>query len=566
MNSWDRVDDTTGPAPTRSRQNANHTGARSRPLIQSEGRVERYAAMAPARAPGAPPGAGLGSRLLRAHLAWILLIALAVTAGAYVVAKAQKSIYTSHATVVVFAESASAASQQPVVMATERGIVSSQAVLSIASRSAELPQGALESGLAVTVPVDTDLLDIAFSGPNPIQAQRAAEGIAEAYVAFRTPAPTLAPGSKTPTPAAPGAVRPSLISDATLPKSPTSPNRLLDVGVGLILGLALGVGVALVRDAIDDRLRGPLDLATEADAPVLALVPAFRTRKRFADERLVIVHSPQSRVAEAYRDLRTRVLQAARERNADTLLVTSATREDRATVAANLAAALALSGRRVILICADLRRGRTHELFGLTKGVGLSSVLSDRSSLGYALRDTDISGLRLLSAGPSVPDPGAMVMSPALPRLLGELRGRADFVVIDAPPVLASADTEALAQLSDLILLVADARLSTRAQVRAAMYRLGPSADDLVVCVLDNVGRARRLPRPLMTPAEAAEQPATAVETPASVTAPAESNGHSPWAAEIPSPTCTPLDDDSADGERAAEPADQESSASRPRP
>jgi capsular exopolysaccharide synthesis family protein len=491
---------------------------------------------------------------------------VAVTAGAYVVAKEQKSVYTSHATVVVFAESANAASQQPVVMATEKGIVSSEAVLSIASRAAEISPSALQSGLTVTVPVDTDLLDIAFSAPNPIQAQRAAEGIAEAYVGFRTPAPTFAPGSKTPAPAAPGAVRPSLISDASRPASPTGPNRWLDVGVALILGLALGVGVAFARDAMDDRLRGPLDLATEADAPVLALIPAFRTRKRSAGERLVIVNSPGSRVAEAYRDLRTRVLQAASGRNADTLLVTGATREDKGTVAANLAAALALSGRRVILVCADLRGGRTHELFDLSEGVGLSSVLSDRSTLEYALRDTGLRGLQLLSAGRLVPDPGAMVVSPALPRLLGRLRGRADFIVVEAPPVLASADTEVLAQLSHMVLFVADARLSTRAQVRAATNQLRRSPDDLVACVLVNVGRPRRLPRPLTTSAEAAEQPAEKVETPDPVTAPAPAfNGHSPRAAKIPSLSSTSLNGDSAGGEGAAEPAPPSERPSSPR-
>lgn len=562
---WDRADETTEPSPTRSRQNSNHMSAHSKLPTQSEGGGERYPAIPPPRAPRARE-TGVGSRFLRAHLAWILLIALTVTAGAYVVAKEQKSIYTSHATVVVFAESASAASQQPVVMATEKGIVSSQAVLLIASRAADISPSALQSGLSVTVPVDTDLLDIAFSAPNPIQAQRAAEGIAEAYVGFRTPAPTFVPGSKTPAPAAPGAVRPSLISDASRPASPTGPNRWLDVGVALILGLALGVGVAFARDAIDDRLRGPLDLATEADAPVLALIPAFRTRKRSAGERLVIVHSPGSRVAEAYRDLRTRVLQAASGRSADTLMVTSATREDKATVAANLAAALALSGRQVILVCADLRGSRTHELFGLSEGVGLSSVLLDRSSLGSALRDTDVPGLQLISAGRSVPDPGAMMVSPALPQLLGQLRDRADFIVVEAPPVLASADTEVLAQLSHMILFVADARLSTRAQVRAAMSQLGRSPDDLVACALVNVGRARRLPRPLTTPAEAAEPSAAKVETPDPVTAPAPAlNGHSARAAKIPSPSSTLLNIENAGEDEAAEPAPRSERPSSPR-
>jgi succinoglycan biosynthesis transport protein ExoP len=510
MNSWDSADGPTEPSPARSRQNGNHTGVRSTARAPSENRGERATALPAPRAPDARGESGLGPRFLRAHLGWILLIALAVTAGAYVVAKTQKAKYTAQATVVVFAESASANSQQPVVMATEKGIVSSRAVLSIAARSVEISETALQNGLSVTVPVDTDLLQIAFSDPNPLLAQRAAEGIAYAYVAYRTPKPpVVSPGPKTPTttptttPVVPGAVRPSLISDAALPSSPTSPSRWLEVGVALILGLALGTGVALVRDALDDRLRGPIDLATQANAPVLALIPAFRTQKRAAEERLVMVYSPTSRVAEAYRDLRTRVLQAASGHDVNTILVTSSGREDKATVAANLSAALALSGRRVILVCADLRWGRTHELFGLSNGVGLTSVLSGRGTLEYGLRDTRVGGLQLLSSGPATADPAAMLLSPALPRLLGQLRGRAEFVVIDAPPVLATADTEALAELSHMILFVADARLSTRSQVRAATHQLGTARNDPILCVFDNVGRAYRLTRSPSGPAVA---------------------------------------------------------------
>ena len=510
MNSWERADGVSELSSAPPRKNRNHADARSRPAGAAEGRSDRTPVRPSPPALGARGETGVGARFLRAHLVWILLIALVVTAGAYVVAKTQKSIYTAQATVVVFGESASANSQQPVVMATEKGIVSSQAVLSIATRSVGLSQSALQNGLSVTVPVDTDLLQIAFSDPNPRLAQRAAEGIAYAYVAYRTPKPpVVASGTKTtnttPTtsPIVPGAVRPSLITDAALPTSPTSPNRWLEVGAALILGLALGTAVALVRDALDDRLRGRVDLATQSGAPVSALIPAFRTQKGAVEERLVMIYSPTSRVAEAYRDLRTRVLQAASGHDVNTILVTSSGREDKATVAANLSAALAMSGRRVILVCADLRWGRTHELFGLGNGVGLTSVLSGRGTLEYGLRDTRVGGLQLLSSGPATPDPAAMLLSPALPRLLGQLRGRAEFVVIDAPPVLATADTEALAELSHMILFVADAQLSTRTHVRAATHQLGTARNDPILCVFDNVGRAYRLTRSPNGPAVA---------------------------------------------------------------
>ena len=102
----------------------------------------------------------------------------------------------------------------------------------------------------------------------------------------------------------------------------------------------------------------------------------------------------------------------------------------------------------------------------------------------------------MLPGGQAYFDPSSVLQSTAFRKVLGELRSEADFVVIDAPPVLAGADTSALAELGAMILLVADARTSTRAEVRAATHELGQVSDELIGCVLDNAGRARRLRQP----------------------------------------------------------------------
>jgi succinoglycan biosynthesis transport protein ExoP len=281
-----------------------------------------------------------------------------------------------------------------------------------------------------------------------------------------------------------------------LPASPVSPNRRLIVAVGLVLGLALGVGLALLRDIVDDGLRGTLDLQTQAETPVLAQIPAFDRRRHRLAESLAIVRSPGSAVADAYRNLRTRVLQAAAWRHGNVLIVTSPGREEKSTVAANLAAALALSGKEVVLLCADLRWGGAHALFGLDDHLGLAQVVNGDTTLPDALRRTEVPRLHVLPGGQAYFDPSGVLQSAAFANVLGQLRGQADFLVIDAPPVLASADTAALAELGALILLVADEKTSTRAEVRAAVKELTHVRDDLIGCVLDNVGRAVRLPEP----------------------------------------------------------------------
>ncbi len=449
------------------------------------------------RAPGAP---GSSMRFLLAHLPLILAVTLVAVGGAALLAWSQTSVYQSVADVVVEPASTTAASQQAVDMGTEKGIASSGSVIAIASQSLGVPEDQLDSGLSISVPVDTDLLQIAYSYPNRREARRRAQGIAEAYVAFRSPqspsdqAKNAKSGQqgnsqKINTPQA------SIVTNASLPKGPSSPDRLVDLIVAVVVGLGLGLGIALIRDRMDDRLRGPLDFEKQADAPVLALIPPLRLRSGDDGIPPVTIRGPDSLVAEAYRSLRTRVLQVAAVRRAKTLLVTSPAWEEKTTIAANLAIALAQPGRVVVLVCADLRWGFAHELFGLDNHSGVTSLLDGKSDLAPALRSTDRRGLVVLPAGPAVHDPGGVLQGHALRRALGELHSRADFVVVDAPPVLATADVVALAELTEMILLVADARQSTRSQVRAAVHELEHVREKLIGCVLDNVGRAVRLPK-----------------------------------------------------------------------
>jgi polysaccharide biosynthesis transport protein len=453
------------------------------------------------------------SRVLLKYWSWIVLMTVAVTAGAAAVAEMQTPIYKAQADVAVYpTSSAGGSALQPFVMGTEKGIASSGVVLSIVSQSLPIPESKLQHGLSISVPVDSDLLQISFSDPNPQVAQNVAEAVAETYVVYRTPkVPPTASGSASATASPAGAgVRAAVITDAALPTSPDRPSRLLIVGVALILGLALGIGLALVRDMLDDGLRGALDLQTQAETPVLAQIPAFHRKRHSTADDLVVVRNPGSPVAEAYRNLRTRVLQVAAWRRGNVLLVTSPGREDKSTVAANLAAALALSGKKVVLVCADLRWGRAHALFGVDNRPGLANVVNGDVKLAAALRRTEVPRLQVLPGGQADFDPSSVLQS--FRNLLRQLRSEADFLVIDAPPVLASADTAAVAELGVLILLVADARASTRAEVRTATHELGHVRDDLIGSVLVNVGRARRLGPPsnpaAMTDADGAGTPA----------------------------------------------------------
>jgi len=186
------------------------------------------------------------------------------------------------------------------------------------------------------------------------------------------------------------------------------------------------------------------------------------------------------------------VFRAASQRSAKTLLVTSPAGDRQTIVAANLAIALTRAGQRVVLVCADLRWPHGHELFGEYNAAGLASVVEGRTDLSDALRATDVPRLKVLPAGWLEGDYGAALQSTALRQVIGQLRGSAEFVIIDAPPALAGADTGALAELAEMVLLVGDARRTTRRQASATVEQVKHVSARVIGCVIDNFGRRTR--------------------------------------------------------------------------
>ena len=440
-----------------------------------------------AREGNAPRTQGSWSVFLVAHARWIVLVTLAVVAAASALVLLQTPRYVSVADVLV--QPGANATLQP-DMGTEAGVAASGAVLATASRSLHVPKAELASGLSVHEPGTTFLLQISYSDPSPRVAQQRAQAIAAAYVAYRSSQPARA-GHGTGTAQGTTPVV-TLITPASLPTAPSSPDKAVDIGAALIVGLALALGSSWLRDCLDDRVRGPADLEAQSGAPVLAQVPAFQSFSHHPAAWLAMTASPDSAIAQAYRDLRVRLVHAA-HRNAMTLLVTSPAGEDRAEVAANLAIAFAQAGHSTVLVCADLRYGRSDEMFGLADGDGFAGILAGRSTTASALRSSGVRGLRVLPRGEAPLDPAALLQGPGCLDVFSDLRRQADVIIIEAPPLRAAPDASLLADLADRILLVADARRSERGQVRTGMQDIAHVRGKVAGWMLCNVGRVYRL-------------------------------------------------------------------------
>ena len=292
-----------------------------------------------------------------------------------------------------------------------------------------------------------------------------------------------------------------VIERASVPKAPFGPNKRRMAAISLILGVVLGVGLAFVIERIDDTVRTPEDLEIDVGVSVLGFVPEIVTKKDCKDgsayRGLISALEPHSSAIEAYRNIRTALFFSAPAEEAKVLLVTSAGPSDgKTTTATNLALTIAQSGKRVLLIDADLRRPRVHKTFGLSGETGFSSVLVGEATLEDAIQKTmhdveNIDKLDILTAGPKGPNPTELFESSSATKLFTDLRKRYDRIIIDTPPALFVSDTSILSTVCDGIILVAKAGKNTKAHVARAKKQLESVDAKIIGSILNSVKVSR---------------------------------------------------------------------------
>ena len=510
-------------------------------------------------------------RVFRRQLALIVAITLLGAAAAAAYTFRRTPVYESSASVLVRAITTNAFDpgsrvDQQLNMFNQRQLAQSEPVAALAAKTLQTtatPAQLLEH-VKVDVPANSQILRVRYQDTVPLTAQRGADAFAKAYLASReadaraqatTSQKSLqkdiarfqkqasAAEKQIADPDADSATRQAaqaklaaannrldqllsqlsgfqsldftpgtVIAAAGLPATPASPNNRLDVGIGLLVGLFLGVVLAFVRDRTDDRLRGREDLAERLDRPVLATIPPLSKRvrqdgklrwKRRSRNSLVTLEQPNSPAAESYRTLRTRMARLASQLDINSVMVVSAgVGEGKSTTAANLAVVLAETGKDVLLVSADLRRPRVHQFFSLQNKSGLSNLLTDGTPpdkrKGPVADGKQMASelwsvapnLWVVLSGPLPPHPSALMDSDSMRQFLKEQRDLFDFIVLDCPPALVVADSMALAPLADAVLVVADAKESDRNLVSRLKEELEQVGGKIVGSVLNRSKQA----------------------------------------------------------------------------
>jgi len=286
-----------------------------------------------------------------------------------------------------------------------------------------------------------------------------------------------------------------IVEEAQIPGRPIKPNKKLNMMISIVLGLALGVGMALLMHALDSKIRTFDDVRKFVALPILGTIPFIHVYESDIDHiekmmtdsedpdedklkiirqqiesRLITHYAPKSSVSESFRILRTNIVSKRKEKKPMTILITSSgPKEGKSTALSNLAIALAQMDEKVILVDLDLRRPVVHTLFGQDKEMGISDFLVDKSTkIERFIKKSRVPSLDLITSGYIPPNPSELLASHRMDDALENLKDKYDWILLDSPPAIAVTDTMILANKVDILLLVVRVSMADKQVIKRA--------------------------------------------------------------------------------------------------
>jgi len=306
----------------------------------------------------------------------------------------------------------------------------------------------LARSVTATVPLDTVLIDVAVSDSDPARAASIAGAIGKYLPAAVGDLESVSTDKASP-------VKVTVVQPPTTETTPVTPRPARDLPLALLLGLALGFGLAMLRDRLDTTIKGQRDLEEVTDSTVIGTMALDLDASAHP---LIVQADPRSMRAEAFRSLRTNLQFIDATDHPRSIVITSSIPgEGKTTTAANLALTLAAAGSSVCVVEGDLRSPRLLDYLGLEGAVGLTDVLIGRSEIIDVLQQVGDLSMWVLGAGSLPPNPSELLGSPMMANTLRELESLYDYVLIDATPLLPVTDAAIVSTLVGGVVVVVGA-------------------------------------------------------------------------------------------------------------
>ncbi|GHG55687.1 chromosome partitioning protein [Flavimobilis marinus] len=339
----------------------------------------------------------------------------------------------------------------------------------------------LAESVSASSPLGTALINISVSDPDARAASDIANAVADSLAtevtALEKPVGEVSP------------VQVSTTRGATPPEDPASPSLKLNLALGLLVGLAAGLGYAVLRHVLDTKVRTDADIAQVTDASVIGTIAYDNDAP---EHPLIVQTDPHSLRAEAFRRLRTNLqFLDVEDRSNVTVITSSVPGEGKTTTSINLAATVADAGQRVLLIDADMRRPSVAKYMGIEGHVGLTTVLIGRATMEDVVQPFGAGSLDVLAAGQTPPNPSELLGSGAMGELLERASAAYDVVIIDTPPLLPVTDATILARRTGGAIVVVGAERIQRAQLAESLSSLETAGARALGVVLNRAKRTK---------------------------------------------------------------------------
>jgi capsular exopolysaccharide synthesis family protein len=353
----------------------------------------------------------------------------------------------------------------------------------IAALGLSMDAETLATRVSASSPLDTVIVEITVTDSDPKQAAEIANTISSS---FQRTVEGLVPESTDGV----APVKITVLQQALIPGSPSSPNVPLYIVVGLLAGLVVGLLIAVLREVMDTRIRNEHDVEAITEATIVGGI-AFDPRT--PEHPLVVQDDPRSPRAESFRTLRTNLqfLSIDGDTPRSFVITSSIPGEGKSTSSSNLAIVTAASGAKVIIVDADLRKPKLAEYLGLEGGAGLTDVLVGRAELSDVIQRWGTTNLYVLPAGKIPPNPSELLGSKSMTKLIRSLESSFDFVFFDAPPLLPVTDAAVLATNTGGALIMVAAGRTHKAQLRgsvSALQNVGARVAGIVMTMMPTKG------------------------------------------------------------------------------